>query len=477
MMSTVGVYMIVKNEESVISRCIDSILPFADEVIVVDTGSKDRTRDIVSTYVLGGKVLLYDFKWVDDFSEARNFALSRVTSDYSFQIDADEVVDVSLSDEVNFLKRNSFDGKLLVNVCLLNIEGNGIERPIFDSRMFVHKSLNPVWRNKVHEKLYVDVHEGCESTIPTGKGVVRHKKDGGSLSNFGRYMEMYYRMLNEKYDYYGDGHFYYYFYLTNLWNDIPMCKRMLSNVFKPSVLDLGDDMRETVRLCGNVTEDEWFTMNAIAQPYTEYDKYQIDLIASRSLDNQADTSRYLASEWFVKHAGMEKFDPYMEKAFGIYLDELSKALRPKDYIETYEFMSDLYPKTVNFNGLQEYVSKLDDAMHNTLAVIFDVDGFDTTYHYVSRCFTNVMVVSKRDDIKLISNWHNVCSDDSYAINDAMYVKQIPSTVVFRNNGHTSMENFKAVFNHFMETNNHVRGYIGFKREYVLNGNEFSVNFF
>lgn len=476
MMSTVGVYIIVKNEESVISRCIDSILPFADEVIVVDTGSKDRTRDIVSTYVLGGKVLLYDFKWVDDFSEARNFALSRVTSDYSFQIDADEVVDSGLSDEVNVLKRDGFHGNLMVNVCLVNVEEDGTERPLFGSRMFVHRSLNPVWRHKVHEKLYMSSYDGLVLTVPKENGVVRHRKHGGSFANFWKYREMYYRMLNEGYSYYGDGHFYYYFYLTNLWNDIPMCKRMLSNVFKPEVLDMGEDMRETVRLCGNVTEDEWFTMNAIAQPYTEYDKYQIDLIDARSLDNQSDTSRYLASEWFVKHAGMEKFEPYMEKAFGMYLDELSMALRPKDYFETYRMMAELYPSSEVVVGSREFADRLEDAMHNTIAVVLDGDGFDTMYHYASRCFTNVMVVSGRDNVKLSSNTHSVCPNEDYAINNATYVKQVPSMVVFRNNGHTSMENFKAAFNHFVETNDHVRGCIGFKREYILNGNEFSVNF-
>ena len=97
------------------------------------------------------------------------------------------------------------------------------------------------------------------------------------------------------------------------------------------------------------------------------------------------------------------------------------------------------------------------------------------YHYVSRCFTNVMVVSNRQDLKLSSNRHHLTDNEEFALNNAMYVKQIPCMAVFRNDGHTNMENFKAVFNHFVETNNHVRGYIGFKREYILDGSGFSVN--
>ncbi len=60
-----------------------------DEIVVVDTGSKDRTREIAGEF--GARV--FDFVWVDDFAAARNAALARATGDYAFWLDADDVVD------------------------------------------------------------------------------------------------------------------------------------------------------------------------------------------------------------------------------------------------------------------------------------------------------------------------------------------------------------------------------------------------
>lgn len=80
--------MIVKDEEQHLSRCLGSAKPVVDEMIVVDTGSTDRTRDIAK--VFGAKV--YDFKWTDDFSAARNYSLSKAKGNWIFVLDADEVI-------------------------------------------------------------------------------------------------------------------------------------------------------------------------------------------------------------------------------------------------------------------------------------------------------------------------------------------------------------------------------------------------
>lgn len=88
-MPTVSLCMIVKNEEAVLSRCLDSLAGLMDEIIIVDTGSTDRTKEIASTYT----DKLYDFAWCDDFSAARNYALSFASCDYIYIADADEVLD------------------------------------------------------------------------------------------------------------------------------------------------------------------------------------------------------------------------------------------------------------------------------------------------------------------------------------------------------------------------------------------------
>ncbi|MBR1628777.1 MAG: glycosyltransferase family 2 protein [Lachnospiraceae bacterium] len=88
-MFTYSLCMIVKNEERILARCLDSFAPLFDEIVVVDTGSNDRTKEIAATYT----DRVFDFAWVDDFSAARNFAFSKCTGDYIYSCDADEVLD------------------------------------------------------------------------------------------------------------------------------------------------------------------------------------------------------------------------------------------------------------------------------------------------------------------------------------------------------------------------------------------------
>ena len=80
--------MIVKNEEDCLSRCLMSVIPVVDEIVIVDTGSTDRTKEIARTF--GAKV--YDFEWTDDFSEARNISLSKATGSWILVLDADETI-------------------------------------------------------------------------------------------------------------------------------------------------------------------------------------------------------------------------------------------------------------------------------------------------------------------------------------------------------------------------------------------------
>ncbi len=87
-MITISLCMIVKNEEAILARCLDSIADLVEEVVIVDTGSTDRTRDIAARYTSR----IYDFAWTDDFSAARNYAFSKAGMDYIYSADADEVL-------------------------------------------------------------------------------------------------------------------------------------------------------------------------------------------------------------------------------------------------------------------------------------------------------------------------------------------------------------------------------------------------
>ena len=78
--------MIVKNESDNIERCLNSIYKAVDEIIIVDTGSFDTTKDICLKYT--NKI--YDFKWINDFSKARNYAIKKAKYDYILWLDADD---------------------------------------------------------------------------------------------------------------------------------------------------------------------------------------------------------------------------------------------------------------------------------------------------------------------------------------------------------------------------------------------------
>lgn len=84
--SRLSVCLIVRNEEEFLPACLASVRPIADQIVVVDTGSTDRTVEIAREF--GAEV--YAFEWCDDFSAARNAALERVTGDWVLALDADE---------------------------------------------------------------------------------------------------------------------------------------------------------------------------------------------------------------------------------------------------------------------------------------------------------------------------------------------------------------------------------------------------
>jgi glycosyltransferase involved in cell wall biosynthesis len=147
-MPTISLCLIVKNEEETLARCLDSSKELVDEIIVVDTGSNDKTREIAGRYT--DKV--YDFPWINDFSAARNFSFSKGTMDYLMWLDADDVI--LEEDRVKFLSfKNTLDPA--VDFVLLKYN-TGFDRQgrvtfsYFRERL-AKRSLNPRWEEPVHE--------------------------------------------------------------------------------------------------------------------------------------------------------------------------------------------------------------------------------------------------------------------------------------------------------------------------------------
>jgi glycosyltransferase involved in cell wall biosynthesis/predicted SAM-dependent methyltransferase len=87
-MNTLSLCMITKNEESNLKRLLETVPGVFDEIIIVDTGSTDKTKEVAQSF--GAKI--YQFTWIDDFAAARNFSFSKATKEYIMWLDADDII-------------------------------------------------------------------------------------------------------------------------------------------------------------------------------------------------------------------------------------------------------------------------------------------------------------------------------------------------------------------------------------------------
>lgn len=110
-MKTLNLVMIVKNEERCLERCLASVKDLVDDIIIVDTGSEDSTKQIALSF--GAKV--FDYVWKNDFSDARNFALSKSDSDWNLILDADEyLIQGNRQDVLKFLENTDSLGAIQI---------------------------------------------------------------------------------------------------------------------------------------------------------------------------------------------------------------------------------------------------------------------------------------------------------------------------------------------------------------------------
>jgi glycosyltransferase involved in cell wall biosynthesis len=145
-----SVCLIVKNEEKVLRRCLESIKGIADEIIIADTGSSDKSKEIAFEYT--DKV--YDYKWEDDFSKARNFAASKASGEWILVIDADEYVDRdSFGNFKSNFKKNPSSSNIL-SVQIVNFVGtNGTNTSLnYHERLYKNEDNIYYYRN-IHELL------------------------------------------------------------------------------------------------------------------------------------------------------------------------------------------------------------------------------------------------------------------------------------------------------------------------------------
>ena len=165
-MSKISAAIITYNEEKNISRCINSLIDIADEIIVVDSGSEDKTQDIALK--LGAKVIINKF---EGHIQQKNFAITQTSNDWVISLDADEALSNELKNSLIKIKKNlegnGYKFNRLTNYCGKWIKYCGWYP---DTKLRLFKKGKGCWSGKNPHDKYV-LNSGKETHL---KGDILH---------------------------------------------------------------------------------------------------------------------------------------------------------------------------------------------------------------------------------------------------------------------------------------------------------------
>jgi hypothetical protein len=166
-MTQISAVIITFNEELNIRRCIESLILVVDEIIIIDSFSTDKTKEICNQY----PVKFIQTRWMG-YSQTKNYGNSLSTNNYILSIDADEALSPALQEEIRFLKEKKLNGTYSINR-ITNYCGKWIHHsgwfPDWKLRLFPKDIC--LWNNSiVHEELE------CLSSLPSNKlkGLLEH---------------------------------------------------------------------------------------------------------------------------------------------------------------------------------------------------------------------------------------------------------------------------------------------------------------
>ena len=166
--------MIVKNEEERLGRCLDSVRDAVDEIVILDTGSDDGTKDVARRYT----DRVFDYVWKDDFADARNTSFSYATRPFILWLDADDVLDSAEAEKLAALKARLDDGVDAVMMPYHYAYGpDGRPTLVFERERIVRRAAGFAFEGVVHEAMAVGgnvLHENI---------AVRHTGEHGESSN------------------------------------------------------------------------------------------------------------------------------------------------------------------------------------------------------------------------------------------------------------------------------------------------------
>jgi len=253
----ISLCIITKNEENYLKNCLNSVKNTVDEIIVVDTGSIDQTKEIAKKF----NAKIYDFEWNDSFSEARNFSISKATKDWILVLDADETI----SEKDTIKIKNLANEKLNKNKGIIGysfiqrtyqnnakFKFNFAENDIYkESKPFLgwtYRGITRLFRNDKRIKFIYPVHETAIESIKNIDGKIEqtnipvHHFAASKGKDFNNKKSIYYiKLLKNKIRSYPKAKFYF-----ELALELEKLNNMEAKIYFDKAMELNSDYKKLI---------------------------------------------------------------------------------------------------------------------------------------------------------------------------------------------------------------------------------------
>lgn len=316
--------LIIKNEEKTISTVIDNLLKFCRFIYLVDTGSTDKTIEIIQKYMtLHDNVILDHFDWINDFSVARNYSYSlSKDSDYIFYCDGDELATPELIERLKQFSSLEYNDNMASGYVIPLHQHVTEDSPVTISRRtsLCKTKLHIKWVGQIHEYLDLYDHElDFEYFKDVWNDHVYYRKERDDYRNVNIFKTI--KSIDARFLYYYGKE------LLDLGHELPALVMMLECIFCDKVISNANKVDAAYTYICYIKNEKWLDLSRRPKEVVEY------------LDNNKiwnKTVFQFFGDYFLEHHKYELAIKYSLKAFNLKYDECIHHSITKDvYDETH----------------------------------------------------------------------------------------------------------------------------------------------